>query len=413
MPCTIAARPPKGSPGAAGLRLPERVLRADEEHASGLRVAASRRAALVENIDHAVVEVFLVEQVVYGGRVLPVGPFPSELDVEQGVGGHHAGEAVVLIIVVALMPDIAPRCAKLGFIGDTPEQAQVCELLRDEWHVFTGHVDAAVGSRAKSRLLIGETPGKFDCGRHRPLPGELHPPTAGRREVRIGAEGDHDRTEIDFVIEIYVVQIGAQLQHASAIFDTRFPLSGGLRFEQIAGCSGAVFIDVGDAKARTQLGVDLQTAGYCLAETDLPCARLLCLGLVGGTETCSYAMVGHVLCARSQRELGRGRHLSVVLYVSARALLCPGSARSGRPERAQRGREAAVVVPSAPIDTGYQDIADPERGERPSHAWRERDVVLSDPRVRGRRKIRKIGDGVAVAIRKICGKTEGSKRTAE
>src|SRR5256885_17234933 len=101
MPCTIADRPPKGSPGALGLRLPERVLRADEEHASGLRVDASRRAALAENIDQAVIEVFLVEQVVYGGRILPVGPIMSELDLEYGVGGHQAGGDDVLGIGVA------------------------------------------------------------------------------------------------------------------------------------------------------------------------------------------------------------------------------------------------------------------------------------------------------------------------
>src|SRR2546427_11013513 len=108
MPCTIADRPPKGSPGAVGLRLPERALGADEEHASGLRVDASRRAALEKNIDQAVVEVFLVEQVVYGGRGLPVGPFLSELDVEQGGSGHHAGEAVVLVTVVGLGPGAVP-----------------------------------------------------------------------------------------------------------------------------------------------------------------------------------------------------------------------------------------------------------------------------------------------------------------
>src|SRR2546428_5018541 len=82
MPCTIADRPAKDSPGTFGLRLPERVLGADEEHASGLWVDASRRAALAEIIDQPVIEVFLVEQVGYGGRVLPVRPCLSELDVD-------------------------------------------------------------------------------------------------------------------------------------------------------------------------------------------------------------------------------------------------------------------------------------------------------------------------------------------
>src|SRR5258705_7388576 len=117
MPCTIADRPTKGSPGALGLRLPERVLRADEEHASGLRVDASRRAALAENIDQAVVEVFLVEQVAYGGRELPVGPFLSEHDVELSGFVHHAGVTVVLVNFVALVLDVIPRGAKTALVG--------------------------------------------------------------------------------------------------------------------------------------------------------------------------------------------------------------------------------------------------------------------------------------------------------
>src|SRR6266704_6757794 len=104
------------------------------------------------------------------------------------------------------MSDIGPRRAELGLVGNTPEQAQACELLRDERHVFAGYVNAAVDARAKSRHLVGETPSKFDCRRHRPLPGEFRPTTAGRREVGVRTERDHDWAEIDLVVQIDLVK---------------------------------------------------------------------------------------------------------------------------------------------------------------------------------------------------------------
>src|SRR6266852_3618115 len=356
MPCTIADRPPKGSPGAFGLRLPERVLSADEEHASGLRVDASRRAALAENIDQAVVEVFFVEQVVYRGRVLPVGPSSSELDVEQGVSGHHAREAVVLVIVVALVPDVVPRGAKLSFVSDTPEQTQACELLWHERHVLTGHVDAPICPSAKSRHLIAKTPGKVDCRRHRPLPGEFGPTAARRREIRVRAERDHDWAEIDLVVQIDLINARTQLCAARTIFDACLPVASGLSLEQISGERKSVLVDIGDAKACAELAVHLPMLGERVTYPEFLRMRLLRLALVGRAESRGDAMIRRSLLTGPQRELGGGGELRAVLHVDTCALL-----RSGRTGIWKPGKvDLAVIVPVAPVEPGNQNAWEPQ-----------------------------------------------------
>src|SRR6267143_4095632 len=401
MPRTIADRPPKGSPGALGLRLPERVLRADEEHASGLRVDASRRAALAENIDQAVVEVFLVEQVVYDGRVLPVGPFLSELDVEQGVSRHHAGEAVVLIIVVALVPDVVPRSAKLGFVGSTPEQTQACELLWHERHILTGHVDPAICPGAKSRSLIGKTPGKVYGRRHGPLPGELGPAAARRREIRVRAERDHDRAEIDFIVQIDPVNAGTHLCAARTIFDARLPVASGLSLEQLAGNRKPVLVDIGDAKACPELAVQLPTLGECVIYPEFPRVRLLRLALVGRAESRGDAMIRRSLLTCPQGELGGSGELPAVVRVDACALLRPGRAGIWKPGKV----DLAVIVPVAPVEPGNQNAWEPQRGKRQAHARRECQAPLSYP-VDGRREV---GRRIVVAIPQVGCKIKRAK----
>src|SRR5712691_2789965 len=356
MPCTIADRPPKGSPGAARPRLPERVLRADEKHASGLRVDASRRAALAENIDQAVVEVFLVEQVVYGGRVLPVGPFLSELDVEQGVSGHHAGVAVVLVIVVALVSDIVPRGTKLGFVSNTPEQTQACELLWHERHVLTGHVHAPICPGAKSRHLIGKTPGKIDCRRHRPSPGEFGPTAARRREIRVRAERDHDWAEIDFIVQIDLVNARMHLCATGTIFDACLPVASGLNLEQTAGERESVLVDIGDAEACADLAVHLPALGERLTYPEFLRMRLLRLALVRRAESRGYAMICRSLLTCPQRELGGGGELPAVLHVDSCALLRPERAGIWKPGRV----DLAVIVPVAPVEPGNQNAWEPQ-----------------------------------------------------
>src|SRR5258706_5868505 len=398
MPRTIADRPPKGSPGALGLRLPERVLRADEERASGLRVDASRRAALAENIDQAVVEVFLVEQVAYGGRVLPVGPFLSELDVEQSVCGHHAGEAVVLVIVVALVPDVVPRGAKLGLVGNTPEQTQACELLWHERHVLTGHVDAPICPGAKSCQLIGKTPGKVDCRRHGPLPGELGPTAACRREIRVRAERDHDRAEIDFIVQIDLVNAGTHLYSAGTIFDACLPVAGGLSLEQIAGNCKSGLVDIGDAKARAELAVHLPTLGERVTHPEFLRMRLLRLALVRSAESRGDAMIRRSLLTCPQRELGGGGELPAVLRVDACAPLRPGCAGIWKPGKV----DLAAIAPVAPVEPGNQGAWEPQRGKRQAHARREGQAPLSYP-VDGRSEV---GRRMVVAISQVGRKIE-------
>src|SRR5256885_1725984 len=382
MPCTIADRPPKAAPGRLGPPLPERVLGAYEEHASGLRVNASRRAALVENIDHAVVEVFLVEHVVYGSRVLPVGPFLSELDVEQDVSGHHAGEAVVLIIVVALVPDVVPRGAKPSFVGDTPEQTQACELLWHERHVLTGYVDAPICAGAKSRQLIGKTPGKVDGRRHGPLPGQLGPTAACRREIRVRAERDHDRAEIDFVVQVDLVNAGTQLCAVGTIFDACLPVASGLSLEQIAGNRESVLVDIGDAKACPELAVHLPTLGERVTYREFPRMRLLRLALIGSAESRGDAMIRRPLLTCPQRELGGRRELPAVVRVDACAPLRPGRAGGWKPGKV----DLTVIVPVAPVEPGNQDAWEPQRGKRQAHARRAYQAPLSYP-VDGRREV--------------------------
>ena len=158
-----------------------------------------------------------------------------------------------MVVVVTLPAGVAERARHARFRRRLPREAQRCEGMRHQGNVATRHVDAAVDAGAETRGLQREISREVHVFRQRPATLDLQSPPPRRGQIRIGAEGHHQRAEIDFVPEIDGVERGAQPRAVFAVFDPHLALACGLRLEQFAAGGISVLVDGGEPETRAQL----------------------------------------------------------------------------------------------------------------------------------------------------------------
>src|SRR5205814_2296798 len=141
-------------------------------------------------------------------------------------------EGIRLVVVEVLLADIAQVGVEARARHEGPGGARGGERLRHQRHLVPAHVDAAVSPGAELGLEEREARTQIQALGGSKQPFELQPAAARGREVYVGAEGRHERTEVDLVIEIHLVGAYARAQPGAFVFEAELAAKAGLRLEK-------------------------------------------------------------------------------------------------------------------------------------------------------------------------------------